>query len=83
MNVEKDRQLKDGFARLSLVVSPITGIIAVGIVVVCRINVGNQVAALLLTFCLVTLVAAIIMRAIGWVVRGFVAGEADKKEKPS
>jgi hypothetical protein len=80
MNAEKDRQLKERFARLALVISPVAGIIAVVIVAACRTDVGNQIEALLLTFCVVTLVAVLIMRTVGRVVRGFVAGDADKKE---
>jgi len=80
MNVEKDKQLKKRFRRVSLVVSPVTGIIAAIIAAACRTDMRNQVAFLFLTFCLAMLVAILVIRAIGWVVRRSVAGDADKKE---
>jgi uncharacterized membrane protein len=80
MNVEKDARLKEDFRRISLVVSPVTGIIAAIIAAVYGTDMRNQFAFSFLIFCLVTLIAVLVIRAIGWVVRRSVAGAADKKE---
>lgn len=80
MSAEKDARLKEHFRRISLVVSPVTGIIAGIIAAVYRTDMRNQFAFLFLVFCLVTLIAILVIRAIGWVVRRSVAGAAEKKE---
>jgi biotin transporter BioY len=80
MNVEKDARLKKDFRRISLFVSPVTGIIAAIIAGVYRTDMRNQVAFLFLIFCLVTLIAVLVIRAIGWVVRRSVVGVTEKKE---
>ncbi len=80
MNVEKDRHLRESFAHAALVIAPITGIIAGIIASVYRMDMRSQVAALLLTFCAATLAAAVVIRAIGWVVRRCVAEDGDKRE---
>ncbi len=80
MNVEKDTRLKARFRRVSLVVSPVTGIIAVMIAAAFRTDLRNQVPFLFLIFCLGMLMAILVIRAIGWVVRRSVAGGADERE---
>jgi len=78
MDVEKDRKWEVGFGRVRLVVSPVMGLIAAILVAVYRITPGSGIAALLLTFCVVTLATSLVMRAIGWVVRRSVNMSADK-----
>lgn len=80
MNAEKDTRLKERFRRVSLVVSPVAGIIAAVIAGAYRTDLRNQVAFLFLTFCLGMLIAILVIRAIGWIVRRSAAGDADKKE---
>ncbi|MGD1000390.1 MAG: hypothetical protein ABSA67_06790 [Candidatus Brocadiia bacterium] len=80
MNVEKDTQLRKSFRRISLVVSPVTGVIAAIVAAIYRTDMRNQVAFVFLTFCLVMLIAVLVIRAIGWVVRRSVCGDAGRKE---
>ena len=80
MTVERDRQLRARFFRLSLLVSPVVGIIAGIIAAVYRTDMRNQVAFAVLIFCLASLITILVMRAVVWVVRRCVAGRADEKE---
>ena len=80
MSAENDARLKKNFRRVSLVVSPLTGIAAAIIAAAYRTEMRNQVAFPVLIFCAATLIAILVIRAIGWVVRRSVAGAADKKE---
>jgi len=82
MNAEKDRQLRENFAHAALVIAPITGIVAGIMTSVYRMDMRSQVTALLLTFCAATLVTAIVVRAIGCVVRRCVAEYAGKRQHP-